>query len=1181
MKFLKLFISSVFVLGSLLIAPVIFAEGTIETTSAPQPSGNVIVASTVNIKNAKIVSQDNNNFKISFDLTNREGLQSGVKYGVQLVGDGVKGQYLADEKVYPENVTLYENSSVSKEILYNAPANLAGEYTLWISSKNTSGFSFGVAFVEKVSLTSSTKGININSDSCLLSIKETKDGKTYTLNQGVDIIKEENLVLNCKVVNNTDKQVSVIPSFETTYRTLYGDIVQTEGGDINPITFKALEGKVVSITLPKAKIPQAYDVKISLKEGENISNTIVVHYVLSGVSATIQNISLDKDYYKKGDTANLSFIWSPSADSFIGSRAGATNVNPIVIAEIKNGEGKLCASALNEPIQKSLSPQVIIPIKITSKCENPQVTLSLKDNKGNILSEKSFGIETQSKNKKDVAPIYYIILIVIILVIIIGLFIRNKKNSKALPLNILFPFFVLIVFGSILPFSARADSFILGEENGVHANVSINGIDSTYYPSQTISLSGTASVIACSNAPSSINVSVSVQGPNKTLISGQASGGGTLNGSASFTAPSTPGSYYMYISGYLDSYSFNKSIPFTVSGDGVCSSSHYYCVIGNPSLESDNSNSWTWDCSGIGGGNSRSCSQAKTPTNGVCSPYSENACSYGSFSDTPDSDTQSLWDCNGIYGGTNISCSKNKKASCGVDTDTCINGNLISLQDYTNYTHNWACQTIGGNDYIPCSSYKNEFNMGGTMSMSYCSIPAESSSCQATLSWNTINPQSVSIVQVTNGATLATGDSGNINVFLSPSGTSFTLSNSEIILDRQHWSRDCVSGTKWNGTKCVGIPVNGAWGPWSSWGSCGGSVCESGFEGTIEGTQTRTRTCIGQLYGGADCSLLDGGNSSMTQPCSITCSAANQPPSNPIITGPVAPFDMGVNQTFNFVSSDPEGSKIRYGIDWTNGGDGIVDQWLPAPEINGAMNHVESGVSQSALHLWDLAGTYIFKAMAQDYPIDGVTRSSGWTPYTVIVKQNTNLTATLLPETQIIKKGGSATLTWTSTNTRDANSCIGSGDGFVTGGAKNGSDSVSPETLGKNNYSLTCYGKVRNSLGTTNDNNPSTITKNAVVKVIDLAYCEIHPDDSDCLAYCEANTDDCLFCTYESSRNCFCDNNPKDIRCINPDYCTQNPTSSLCPCGDGKKGKGEEGIDCGGICLPVSCTKIPPIFKER
>lgn len=93
----------------------------------------------VSIRNAKIVSQDGNNFHISFDLINGEGSQTGVRYGVKLVS-GAKYENLIDQKAYPESVSLLSNSSKPIEIDYNAPSSLSGEYTLFLTSNNSSSF---------------------------------------------------------------------------------------------------------------------------------------------------------------------------------------------------------------------------------------------------------------------------------------------------------------------------------------------------------------------------------------------------------------------------------------------------------------------------------------------------------------------------------------------------------------------------------------------------------------------------------------------------------------------------------------------------------------------------------------------------------------------------------------------------------------------------------------------------------------------------------------------------------------------------------------------------------------------------------------------------------------------------------------------------------------------------------
>ncbi len=367
----------------------------------PPQSIQAVVVATVNIYDAKIVAQNGHAVTLSFDISNSEGAQPQVKYGVELIKEGVYGQVRVDEKVYDEILSLSANSQVHKEIIYQAPANLNGEYTIFISSKNTNGFPLTLALVGKVVLSGdiNAETIDILPETCFLQVEGEKDLPKYTLLQGVDISDTENLIATCTLENNGTQQVKLTPKYETHYRTMYGEIVPHVGGDTSPITLNPREKKNFSLILPKATKPQAYDVKVSLV-GEGVStNAVVFHYVLQGVSATIQNIILDKDYYQKGEKAILSFMWTPSADSFPESRAGSGTAIPVVslTVNIVDADQKSCATELNQVLSQDFeNPMIEIPVSITASCVSPNAQVTLKDGQGNMLAEESFIIETKS-----------------------------------------------------------------------------------------------------------------------------------------------------------------------------------------------------------------------------------------------------------------------------------------------------------------------------------------------------------------------------------------------------------------------------------------------------------------------------------------------------------------------------------------------------------------------------------------------------------------------------------------------------------------------------------------------------------------------------------------------------------------------------------------------------------------
>ena len=101
----------------------------------------------------------------------------------------------------------------------------------------------------------------------------------------------------------------------------------------------------------------------------------------------------------------------------------------------------------------------------------------------------------------------------------------------------------------------------------------------------------------------------------------------------------------------------------------------------------------------------------------------------------------------------------------------------------------------------------------------------------------------------------------------------------------------------------------------------------------------------------------------------------NQPPSAPSLTGPTT-GSTSVSYPYNTQASDPDGDTVRYGIDWDN--NNTVDEWT---------TYVASNTSVSTNHSWATAGSYTFKALAQDS--NGA--SSGWsTPLTMTIQNIVN-----------------------------------------------------------------------------------------------------------------------------------------------------------------------------------------------
>lgn len=543
-------------------------------------SSQVVILADVNINEAKIVKQENNKFDISFTLSNGKGLQTGVKYGVQLVSTSNKIQTTADEKIYNESLTLYENSSIKKTIQYTAPEILDGTYSLFIISKNEEGFPYSTGFLGNVRLKASQKGISISSGSCFLKVPGEKNSVAYKLNPSLDIDPSENISISCFANNSSDKEIQVKPVLEIRKTNSYGNLIESEIIDPQLISYKSKESKLFSVILQKIDKSGIYYATIRLKQGSILSNEVSFSYIVRGNIATINNLLFDKDYYIKGETANISLMWNSVLGKLV--RGGSLNNDSISATTlIKNSNGKECSDQVITPLVFDLTkPKTEIFISIKKDCFNPTITLTLKDSENKVLDEKTFTVQTISvKKPTDMIPIIIIILL-IFASIIFYIYNKNKKNinpeinnnNTEIKIIILFVF----LFGTLLfTNSAYAGSYyetmsISGTSCYIAYSASIDK-PSGYITNDTLTASATIGACGCSDGravfcgiQSTVAQGGSLLSPTTPQLLSQYAGGGT-SGSYSYQLPSWGGSGQVNFQSFINFSSGGTSIAFSVS----------------------------------------------------------------------------------------------------------------------------------------------------------------------------------------------------------------------------------------------------------------------------------------------------------------------------------------------------------------------------------------------------------------------------------------------------------------------------------------------------------------------------------------------------------------------------------------------------------------------------------------
>ena len=407
-----------FTLFSIFLLSIFFCNTVSAQTDTTKPSSQGTIVATVNLYNAKIVSQKDRDFVISFDLSNRVGAQPQIKYSVRLTKASSTDQTIFDEKVYDEVLSLGENASTSKTINYTIPASLsAGTYELWVESKNGNGLMLGTAYLGEINITETiASNIEIIPESCYLMVGTTQS----PLSQMLAINSTDTLTVKCKAESNFSRDITLIPNFITRAHTSFGEIVTATGSSKENITIKTGTNDI-TLTLPKAETPQSYNLTFNLTSSnpKTITNTITFNYALMGENGTIQNVVFDKTSYKTGETANLQIF----------STQTSTGTLAVLVSNDSNAP---CSTTSIKQIDSFSIINLQIPI--IKDCTNPKANITLSSN-DKVLDSSNFEITTPVSTTTLITLTnknIIIIIALIILALIFTILIFKKKSLKVL-----------------------------------------------------------------------------------------------------------------------------------------------------------------------------------------------------------------------------------------------------------------------------------------------------------------------------------------------------------------------------------------------------------------------------------------------------------------------------------------------------------------------------------------------------------------------------------------------------------------------------------------------------------------------------------------------------------------------------------------------------------------------------
>ncbi len=369
----------------------LIAVCSISFAEEPQVVANVGV---VSIESVQTGSQ----LDVNFTILNAGNYQPQLKYGVKLIKPTIKGEFVAFEEVFDKIINLDANSKVLVSANISLSNLTDGFYQVWVSVRNPKGLELAVARAGDVQISGAKGMIEVMPSFCKIKIAD--ENNTFSLIEGVAFTADEKLSLSCSSENGLGN-ISVHPKFSTYFRSIYGELVSAVDDTAQVIELSGAKPDF-EINLPNPVKPQAYDVVAVLVDGtgKEVSNKIVAHYVLSGESGTVQNITADKKSYSTGENAILNVFWTPSADSYPNARK-TTLFEGMTVEASLSSNGTSCSSNESKAMAKNKDWLVQLSVPINANCPNPVVTVKLLGKNGNVLDEMKAEIFNSTPGQEE------------------------------------------------------------------------------------------------------------------------------------------------------------------------------------------------------------------------------------------------------------------------------------------------------------------------------------------------------------------------------------------------------------------------------------------------------------------------------------------------------------------------------------------------------------------------------------------------------------------------------------------------------------------------------------------------------------------------------------------------------------------------------------------------------------
>lgn len=336
-------------------------EAEIQAAIASSTKSKAPVAlASVNITSGTIATSTN---QVSFIVTNNGLAQEGARYRLVLTNAEGAVVYV---QTFDRSLTLPKDTPVPVSEKAIIPTGLKGTYELEAQVLTSEGLPLATTVLETLKL----------SDKANVSLSSCVSGKqTYKQNEAPSI--------TCSTNGTLGKETSL------GVRLFLGnqpkEIASTSTGNVKAKT---------SISLSPLSEPGNYIGRVSLyQNGVPSGEEKSVLFTVDGIRASLLSASLDQNFYKLGDVAQVTF----SFNIFMSGASTTLFATTDIVG--KNGP---CVSGTKDALTQSQAMSISVPV--TRECIDPTLTVQIVDDSGVVYDKKMVSL-TSPAITKTVTPI--------------------------------------------------------------------------------------------------------------------------------------------------------------------------------------------------------------------------------------------------------------------------------------------------------------------------------------------------------------------------------------------------------------------------------------------------------------------------------------------------------------------------------------------------------------------------------------------------------------------------------------------------------------------------------------------------------------------------------------------------------------------------------------------------------